>query len=83
MPRTELRALAAAAACAALMAASPAAGCTISVTPVAFGNYDPLSAANDDSTGTLIAVCHPSVQSLVASVDGGSSGSVAASCGSG
>jgi spore coat protein U-like protein len=78
MPRTDLRALAAAAAFAALMAASPAAGCTISVTPVAFGNYNPISAANDDSTGTLIAVCHPSVSSPVASVDGGSSGSIMA-----
>ncbi|MGE0179530.1 MAG: spore coat U domain-containing protein [Sphingomonas sp.] len=40
------------------MAASPAAAaCSVSVTGVAFGNYNPGNAAPDDSTGTINATC--------------------------
>ena len=59
--------------------ASPAAAaCSVSVTGVAFGAYDTLSPANDDSAGSLTAVCHPSDQSIEVLISGGSSGSVLA-----
>ena len=51
--------------------------CTVTTTAVAFGNYDPLSLANDDGTGTVALACHPSVQSPVVEIDAGSSGSIA------
>ena len=31
--------------------------CTISTTPVAFGNYDPLSASPNDNSGTVVITC--------------------------
>ena len=31
--------------------------CTISTTPVAFGNYDPLSAAVNNASGTVVIAC--------------------------
>ena len=59
--------------------ASPAmAACSVSVTGVAFGAYDTLTPANDDSAGSLTAVCHPSDQSIEVWISGGSSGSVLA-----
>ena len=75
MPRIE-RLIAAAAA---LLASSPAFGaCTASTTAVSFGTYDTLSPANDDSTGSVSAVCDAGERNLVASINGGSSGSIAA-----
>lgn len=59
MRRADLRlgfALAAAAAGLAGPAAADAA-CTVSATGVAFGGYDPHSAAPDDSTGSISATC--------------------------
>ena len=56
--------------------ASPAAAaCSVSVTGVAFGSYDTLLATPTDSAGSLMAVCHPSDQSIEISISGGSSGS--------
>ncbi len=75
MRRAELRAIAGAAALAALAAATPARACTVSVTSVAFGTYDTISPADDDSAGTLSLVCHPSVNSPKVEIGGGSSGS--------
>jgi len=31
--------------------------CTITTTPVAFGNYDPLSASPDNNSGTVVITC--------------------------
>ena len=31
--------------------------CTITTTPVAFGNYDPLAAAPDNNSGTVVITC--------------------------
>jgi spore coat protein U-like protein len=63
----------------ALLAASPAyGGCTLTTTAVAFGAYDTLSPANDDSTGTIRADCDRGDRDPVASINGGSSGSIAA-----
>jgi len=56
---------------------APARACTISVTGVAFGAYDPQLPAPDDSTGTVDLACHPSVQSPVVSMNAGSYGSMA------
>ena len=76
MPRpAPLRIASAFAALTAVTIATPADACTVSVTSVAFGNYDTLSPANTDSAGMLTAVCHPSDQSLVVAISGGSSGS--------
>lgn len=70
-----IRPLAAIGQIALLAHAAPAAACTVSVTSVAFGNYNTLSPANTDSAGMLTAICHPSDQSLVVAISGGSSGS--------
>ena len=74
--RSSLRPLAVIGVVGASAVASPAmAACTVSVTSVAFGNYNTLSPTATDSAGTLTAVCHPSDQSLVVSISGGLSGS--------
>ena len=63
----------------ALLASSPAFGaCTASTAAVSFGAYDTLSPANDDSTGTLTVDCDVGERNIVASINGGSSGSIAA-----
>lgn len=75
MPRIDRLLLAAAA----LLLSSPAFGaCTASTTAVSFGTYDTLSPANDDSTGVVRADCDNGERDLVASINGGSSGSIAA-----
>lgn len=62
-----------------LVAPAPAfAACTASTTPVSFGNYDTLSPANDDSTGSVTVDCNAGERNIVASINGGSSGSIAA-----
>jgi spore coat protein U-like protein len=71
-----LRSVAAAGVLAALVAGTPAGACTITVTSVAFGTYDSISPANDDSTGTLIAACHPSVHAPEVWISAGSAGSI-------
>ena len=70
------RAVAAVGVLAALVAVTPARACTISVTSVAFGTYDTISPANDDTTGTLIAACHPSVHAPEIWISAGSAGSI-------
>ena len=77
MRRIERHAIAAASLLA-LFAAGSAEACTISVTSVTFGTYDTINPANDDGTGTLTAVCHPSVQSPVVTIAAGSSGAILA-----
>ena len=72
------RALLAAALLAAPLIGAPAAACTISGTGVAFGAYDPQSAASDDSAGTVSVNCHPSVESPIVALSTGQSGSYAA-----
>jgi spore coat protein U-like protein len=53
------------------------AACTASTTAVAFGNYDTLSPADDDSTGAISVDCDKGDRDPVASINGGSSGSIA------
>ncbi len=66
-------------AAAAMLASAPAFGaCTASTTAVSFGTYDTLSPANDDSTGMVLANCTAGERNLVVSINGGSSGSIAA-----
>ena len=66
-------------AAAALLAPSGAfAACTASTTAVSFGAYDTLSPANDDSTGTITVDCNAGERNIVASINGGSSGSISA-----
>jgi spore coat protein U-like protein len=57
----------------ALMSA-PAGACTISAVGVAFGAYNPQSAANDDGTGTVNLACPPSVMAPVVALSKGGSG---------
>lgn len=60
MRRADLRRIRLAPAAAALCLAAPAAAdaaCTVSVTGVAFGAYDPHGASPDDSTGSVSATC--------------------------
>jgi spore coat protein U-like protein len=54
------------------------AACTASTTAVSFGTYDTLSAINDDSVGTITVDCNAGERNIVASINGGSSGSIAA-----
>jgi spore coat protein U-like protein len=55
-------------------AAAPAQACTISATGVAFGAYNPQSAANDDATGTVNLACPTAVTApIVALSKGGAS----------
>jgi spore coat protein U-like protein len=62
-----------------MLASTPAFGaCTASTTAVSFGTYDTLSPANDDSTGVVLADCTAGERNLVVSINGGSSGSIAA-----
>lgn len=70
MPR--VRALPIAAALLAAPAAAPA--CTIGAVGVAFGAYNPQSAANDDGTGTVSLACPPSVMAPVVALSKGGSG---------
>ncbi len=60
----------------AIGAHAAAQACTISATSVAFGTYDTISAVDDVGTGTITVVCHPSVNSPVVHIEGGSSGSI-------
>ena len=61
-----------------LLGAAPAGACTISVTSVAFGSYNPQSPANDDSAGNIALDCPANVQSPVVAIEAGLSGSIAA-----
>ena len=61
-----------------LAPATAEAACTVSSTGVAFGSYDSLSGAPDDSTGTVNVDCHPSDQSIEIEIGAGLSGSFAA-----
>ena len=56
--------------------AAPAAGhaCTISAVGVAFGAYNPQSAANVDSTGSVSLACPTSVTSPIVALSKGGSG---------
>jgi spore coat protein U-like protein len=76
MRRVEFRSLAAALSLALVPGAARAA-CTVSSTGVAFGAYNPQSAAPDDSTGTIQADCHPSDHDVNVQIGAGLYGSVA------
>lgn len=59
----------------ALLAASPlthAAGCTVNVTALNFGSYNPLSSASADSTGSVDVECPGQTVSFTVSVSSGS-----------
>lgn len=71
MPRTERLALLAALAAGLI---DPAFACTVSATSVAFGTYDTLTPAPDDSTGSIQLVCHPNVHAPVVSLGTGAAG---------
>ena len=63
----------------ALVVCPPAFGaCTVSATAVSFGTYDTLNPGNDDSVGTITSDCNKGDRDPVASINGGSSGSIAA-----
>ena len=68
------RAFLAAALLAAPFFCAPASACTISSAGVAFGAYNPQSAANDDSTGTVTLACAPTVTAPVVALSTGGSG---------
>jgi spore coat protein U-like protein len=53
---------------------APAGACTISAAGVAFGAYNPQSAANDDSTGTVNLACPTAVMAPVVALSTGGSG---------
>jgi spore coat protein U-like protein len=55
------------------LASSPAGACTISAVGVAFGAYNPQSAANDDGTGTVNLACPPSVMAPIVALSKGGS----------
>jgi spore coat protein U-like protein len=74
MPRIDFRLLAALLAGWALVRADPAGACTVSATGVAFGAYDPMSPAPDDSAGDVTLVCHPSVHGPVVALGAGIAG---------
>lgn len=59
---------------AAPLGVSPARACTISGTGVAFGAYNPQSAANNDAMGTVNLACPTSVNSPVVALSAGSWG---------
>lgn len=61
----------------AAMSGAPAAACTVSATGVAFGTYDILSPAPDDSTGSIEVACHPSIHGPIVALGSGGSGSFA------
>ena len=60
-----------------LLAPVPAWACTVSSAGVAFGAYNSLSGAPDDSTGTILVECHPSDHSVEVAIGAGLSGSFA------
>lgn len=74
MRRASRRALLLAAFAAAPLA--PAQACTISAVGVAFGAYNPQSAANDDGTGTVNLACPTAVTAPVVALNGGLWGAV-------
>ena len=74
MQPAKRRALLAAALLAAPLFCAPAAACTISATGVAFGAYNPLSATNDDSTGTVNLACPPAVTAPIVALSTGGAG---------
>ena len=49
-----------------LLAASPAAACTITATGVAFGAYDPKSATARTGFGNVTLTCHPNSRPVIA-----------------
>jgi spore coat protein U-like protein len=55
---------------------SPARACTISAVGVAFGAYNPQSAANVDGTGTINLACPTTVTAPVVALNGGLWGAV-------
>jgi spore coat protein U-like protein len=72
MPRASHIALAAA-----LLAAPAAApACTIGAVGVAYGAYNPQSAANDDGTGTVNLACPTAVTAPIVALNGGLWGAV-------
>ena len=44
--------------------------CTITTTPVAFGNYDPLSASPNNNSGTVVITCTKNAATTVTLADG-------------
>jgi len=44
--------------------------CTITTTPVAFGNYDPLSASADNASGTVVITCTKGAATTVTLANG-------------
>jgi spore coat protein U-like protein len=74
MQPTSRRALLAAALLAAPFMLSGANACTISAVGVAFGAYNPQSAANDDATGTVTLACPTAVTAPVVELSTGGSG---------
>ena len=58
----------------ALLRADPAGACTVSASGVAFGAYDTMSPAPDDSAGDVTIVCHPSVGAPIVALGAGISG---------
>lgn len=60
-----------------MMAPTHAGACTVSATGVAFGTYDTLSAAPDDSAGAVLVECHPSEHVPTVAISTGGSGSFA------
>ena len=61
-----------------MIAAERSTACTISAPGVAFGAYDPRSAAPNDGAGTIIVSCPPRVTAPVVQLGTGISGSFAA-----
>ena len=74
MQGARIRAIGVGAALAALLVHAPAeAACTVTTVSVAFGAYDPQSAAPDDSAGTIVVTCRiPDPPPNVALSTGGS-----------
>jgi spore coat protein U-like protein len=55
------------------LTSAPAGACTISAVGVAFGAYNPQSAANDDGTGTVNLACPTAVTAPVVALSKGGS----------
>lgn len=62
----------------AMFAVGHAVACTITAPGIAFGAYDPRSAAPDNGTGTITAVCPTSVTAPVVQLSPGTSGTFTA-----
>jgi len=59
-------------------AATPAKGCTISASGVAFGAYDPRAAGADDGTGPISLACPTNANSVIIALSTGTSGTYSA-----